>query len=392
MDNWKVVAFMLLAWGIISACLIFLFGKLRRRKWRVPTKRCIKRNHHVIGAVLIATLIVPIVAYISKFSANGFSDDPGQWGQMGDFFGGLLNPVLAFASFMALLYTIRIQSEELGMTREELKLTRHELAKSSEANQKSSEVMESQFFLLKEQNFEQLFSKALKRLHGDITQLKNSNFKLSFYYSGDLSGRFYEGREVFKDFKKEDPKGFYVGYNNFLSLFKKKDGYFSNQDLSLGGASSYFTFGHVGADNSSCYYIVKSDSADGLIELVLDNKDVFRGLVSSLYYTLNSLFNLKQHSSTGSDFSLFYYSDVDLAIDDNVLLMLMIICKGQQVIPQNIFIEFKFFERISFDEDGFIAGGLLNVSAIGLPPEAFGFNESVRRYFEKHKSYWLTQQ
>lgn len=40
-------------------------------------------------------------------------------GQMGDFFGGMLNPILAFASFIALLYTIRIQSEELKLTREE---------------------------------------------------------------------------------------------------------------------------------------------------------------------------------------------------------------------------------------------------------------------------------
>jgi len=121
-----------------------LFGKLRQRKWIVLTKRCIKRNYHVIGAVLIATLIVPIVAYISKFSSNGFSGSPEQWGQMGDFFGGLLNPVLAFASFMALLYTIRIQSEELRMTREEL-------SKSASAAQETTRLENQNLLLRKEQ-------------------------------------------------------------------------------------------------------------------------------------------------------------------------------------------------------------------------------------------------
>lgn len=43
----------------------------------------------------------------------------GAWGPVGDFFGGMLNPILAFASFIALLYTIRIQSNELELTRRE---------------------------------------------------------------------------------------------------------------------------------------------------------------------------------------------------------------------------------------------------------------------------------
>ncbi len=38
----------------------------------------------------------------------------------GDYFGGLLNPLIAFLAFGALLYTIHIQREELKATREEL--------------------------------------------------------------------------------------------------------------------------------------------------------------------------------------------------------------------------------------------------------------------------------
>lgn len=170
MNNWLVAGLILLAWGVISGVLIFLFGKLRRRKWRVLTKRYIKRNRHVIGAVLIATLIVPIVAYVSKFSGNGFSDEPEQWGQMGDFFGGLLNPILAFASFMALLYTIRIQSEELRLTREEL-------AKSSDAQQKSAGSQIMQLLLQKQlKQFSSIESLFLK-YHFEADRIYHQNKK-----------------------------------------------------------------------------------------------------------------------------------------------------------------------------------------------------------------------
>ncbi len=53
---------------------------------------------------------VVIAAFLTNFSDQNISKSVEQWGQMGDYFGGMLNPILAFASFMALLYTIRIQS------------------------------------------------------------------------------------------------------------------------------------------------------------------------------------------------------------------------------------------------------------------------------------------
>lgn len=71
--------------------------------------------------------------YYNAIWLPGFTDYPAAYGQMGDFFGGLLNPVLAFASFMALLYTIKIQTDEL-------QLTRAELERAANAAQKSAEL------------------------------------------------------------------------------------------------------------------------------------------------------------------------------------------------------------------------------------------------------------
>ena len=41
-------------------------------------------------------------------------------GEIGDFFGGILNPILTFLAFMGLLITIAVQKDELSQTRSQL--------------------------------------------------------------------------------------------------------------------------------------------------------------------------------------------------------------------------------------------------------------------------------
>lgn len=135
MNNIVVVGLVICVWVAVYFFLVKRLQKLRSAGGVNEFKIWIMKNLHVIAALILSTLLVPLVAYIAKFGINGVSGDPSQWGQMGDFFGGMLNPALAFASFMALLYTIRIQSEEL-------KLTRDELSKTASAAQKSSQLEE----------------------------------------------------------------------------------------------------------------------------------------------------------------------------------------------------------------------------------------------------------
>ena len=73
-------------------------------------------------------------------------------GTWGDFVGGTLNPILTFATFIGLLYTIHLQQRELRLTRKELSLTRQEFERSSNA-------LEAQNLTTKQQRFENtLFS------------------------------------------------------------------------------------------------------------------------------------------------------------------------------------------------------------------------------------------
>jgi hypothetical protein len=70
-----------------------------------------KKIQHLLFASLLVFLpmVFTIAGYIYWFPV--VSDDPAQWGQFGDFFGGLWNPVLSFLAFVILVFTL-LQSWE----------------------------------------------------------------------------------------------------------------------------------------------------------------------------------------------------------------------------------------------------------------------------------------
>ncbi len=106
----------------------------------------------VLGVSALALVGMFVAVFIIYFSGPSASSQHLQYfGQVGDFFGGMLNPILAFASFIALLYTIRLQSEEL-------KLTREELAKSVEAQRDMASNSEDQLILLIYQQSTEMFN------------------------------------------------------------------------------------------------------------------------------------------------------------------------------------------------------------------------------------------
>lgn len=65
-------------------------------------------NRFILGIIFIPFLGAAGIAifYWWRLSENGISQNPEQWGQLGDFFGGLLNPTFAF--FHCLLFVIRL--------------------------------------------------------------------------------------------------------------------------------------------------------------------------------------------------------------------------------------------------------------------------------------------
>ena len=78
------------------------------------------------------------------FFINLFSIGNSSFGEWGDFFGGVLNPILTFIMFMGLLITIIIQQKELGESREQF--TRSADALAGQEKTSNRRAFESTFF------------------------------------------------------------------------------------------------------------------------------------------------------------------------------------------------------------------------------------------------------
>ncbi|WP_430454954.1 hypothetical protein [Rheinheimera sp.] len=87
-------------------------------------KTSTKLDIYLFCVFIGSIVLVPIGLFLDGTRSWSISPDPMEWGVVGDFFGGMLNPILAFASFIALLYTIKLQTTEMESTRLEAQLSR----------------------------------------------------------------------------------------------------------------------------------------------------------------------------------------------------------------------------------------------------------------------------
>lgn len=103
----------------------------------------------LVGIVVFAVLAAAISAsvyYVHLGTLPVDGADPAGWGQLGDYFGGLLNPVFSFLTILALALTLILQSRELKLSREELELSRVELRNSAEALRAQNKAIDRQSF------------------------------------------------------------------------------------------------------------------------------------------------------------------------------------------------------------------------------------------------------
>lgn len=92
----------------------------------------------MIAAIISIALVVILYIYNFYFSLQySISNDTAVWGQLGDYTGGLLNPILSFISLVLLIKSLRLQNEANLSLRNDLK--------NSEKTEKSR-IFETQFF------------------------------------------------------------------------------------------------------------------------------------------------------------------------------------------------------------------------------------------------------
>lgn len=110
-----------------------------------------------IGIAAVVLAIAAICAYLWRFHDHPVAADPGSWGELGDFFGGVLNPAFSFLALVALLMTLFVQSRELRLSRRMAELSRQELEMTRLELEKSAEALAAQNDAINHQRFEQTF-------------------------------------------------------------------------------------------------------------------------------------------------------------------------------------------------------------------------------------------
>lgn len=71
-------------------------------------------------------LLFVLIFYFWRFGSSGIGDQEA-FALFGDFMGGVLNPILGFATILILLRSLWLQNEEMQATRKELEDTRNEM-------------------------------------------------------------------------------------------------------------------------------------------------------------------------------------------------------------------------------------------------------------------------
>lgn len=151
--------------------------------------------------IAVCLFIGLIIAYFS-FIISQEDTVKSNWGTFGDFIGGTLNPIFALFSLFAIIYTIKIQTKELELSREELEATRKELEGSRIAQQEQSESLKLQNQATKLQMFENTFFKLFEQHNKMLDNCYNSHGIISIL--NYQSNRINDVGGVLKDANKNE--------------------------------------------------------------------------------------------------------------------------------------------------------------------------------------------
>ena len=134
-------------------------------------------------SIFIISVSAWFVAFAIFYFLGGYSEIS-SLGTLGDYFGGMLNPVFSFMALIALLYTIRIQSAELKLSRNELELTRRELAVSSDSLKRQADHFEKESI---RQDLYRIIDKLVCRINNNFNEdrlgvFQKTGTKMSLHY------------------------------------------------------------------------------------------------------------------------------------------------------------------------------------------------------------------
>ena len=305
---------------------------------------------------VLGVLITVFAVYVYTFRNQVIDVNTGTWGTFGDFFGGMLNPVLGFASFIALLYTIRLQSQELAMTREEL-------ARSADANEKSGRALVEQLNTLKFQTFENTFFKLLDAVENKIEAFKKTNFEVEAIhielYRRDLV---INCSETMKD----------VGFYDFIDYLT------ANCRVAAGVSRELITSG-----NNKSFVYLSNHGFDGKTVLIKltgfsDSIKVFESYdFTFLDFYLGIFSYLEKSSLSECEYQVHIALLRGLIEPELAVVLAFYVNVPHNYSKREVVEKYQLLEQLPVDsETGLINEGIINIKDLNLDKDAFG--KSIR--------------
>lgn len=138
--------------------------------------------------VILLAIIAASLLGLYFMNFNGDWGNQGDFGAFGDFLGGVLNPILGFATVGLLIWSLKLQMNELALSRQELTLTRQELAETKKETSLSRKAMEEQVNHIKNEAKLNELTRLLERSQKKYEVMMNASFPIkSFPLSQDTN-------------------------------------------------------------------------------------------------------------------------------------------------------------------------------------------------------------
>lgn len=112
---------------------------------KTPLERQFEKVVNRIAIIVVIAFLFSTAFFWVQTGASPLKTN--EIGQIGDFFGGTLNPLFTFITIALLVWSIRIQMGELSATRQELKCTREELERSAVSHREMVDQGNANFFI-----------------------------------------------------------------------------------------------------------------------------------------------------------------------------------------------------------------------------------------------------
>ena len=168
-----------------------------------------KFKKYIIIAFLFfaGTLITYVLSFVNEFGIC-IKADHNNWGQFGSYMGGVLGPIFAFITLIALLHTIDLQSKDIKIKIDEAKVQK--------------QLAEDQKKLLDIQKFEATYFNMLNQITNLINSYTHNSQEGASYFRNRLDQLWNKFKENYHDkqaideyFEKNEPQC-HIEFKNFV--------------------------------------------------------------------------------------------------------------------------------------------------------------------------------